>query len=224
MTWRHIVGVGLWLHSFLISTLDVVSGHLHAQAALTPEERAPSKYPWLGDCVGPTPVRTLWRKYKSLYLPGIELRFLGFPTHNLSCTRSLIAMTFSSSGLGTLCFRKDIWLLKPPPAPRFVTPHHFWWVWVSSVRCPTAQACPLATSTVTSIAATNFPFIISETRSLIIRQRLICAVMRHLLSSACKLLKACVRLRYGKEQNRPDLAFQVSNTSFWRFSVLHTAQ
>jgi hypothetical protein len=104
------------------------------------------------------------------------------------------------------CVFADVW--QTPPAPRFVTPQHFWWVWVSSVRYPTAQACPLATSKVTSSAATDFPFIISETQSLIIRQRLICAVMRHLLSPACRLLKARLRLRYRKEQNRPDLRFK----------------
>jgi hypothetical protein len=79
-------------------------------------------------------------------------------------------------------------------------------------------AGPLATSkvtcTVTSSAATNFPFIIGETRSMIIRQRRICAAMSHVLGSACKLLQACIRLRYGKEQNRTDLAFQAATTSF----------
>ena len=179
------------------------------------KKETPVNIPWLGDSVGPTPVRALWRKYRYFYLPGIELRFLGCPTRNLSCARRLLA---------PCVFAKTFGSWSHPPAPRFITPHHFWWVGVSSVRCPTAQACPLATSNVTSTAATNFPFIISETRSLIIRQRLICAVMRHLLSSACELLKACVRLRYGKEQNRPNLVFQAATTSFWRISVLHAAQ
>jgi len=105
----------------------------------------------IGDCVVPTPVRTLSRNYKTLYLPGIELRFLDSRTRNLSCNLSLSLsvsiMTFSSSGLGPLCFHKDIWPLKPPPAPRFVTQCHFWRVWVSSVLQTACSACPMSECT-----------------------------------------------------------------------------